>query len=260
VIAKKLALAGAGIYMSDSVIGIAREQNIWRVSCKSGTVFEADELISTMPLTLLARTLGGPRNVLEAAEKLRFRNTIIVYLKVERQHLFEDQWLYVQSDNLRTGRITNFSNWGTKRNENQKFTILALEYWCFDEDEIWMASDETLIAQAKGDLKESGVAESSEVSEGFILRVSKCYPVYDYGYQKNLEVVQKFVDSWTGLSAIGRYGSFKYNNQDHSILMGLLAAENITSDSQHDLWGVNADDEYQEASLISDTGLVVKEG
>ena len=45
---------------------------------------------------------------------------------------------------------------------------------------------------------------------------------------------------------IGRYGSFKYNNQDHSILMGLLAAENILNNKEHNLWDLNTDYEYQE--------------
>ena len=40
---------------------------------------------------------------------------------------------------------------------------------------------------------------------------------------------------------------FKYNNQDHSLLMGLLAADNITKGAGHDLWAVNTDyDRYQE--------------
>ena len=39
-------------------------------------------------------------------------------------------------------------------------------------------------------------------------------------------------------------GAFKYNNQDHSILMGLLAAENILKKTEHNLWELNTDYEY----------------
>jgi hypothetical protein len=59
-----------------------------------------------------------------------------------------------------------------------------------------------------------------------------------------------------GLTVIGRYGSFKYNNQDHSILMGMLAAENIAEGTTHDLWAINTDYEYQERTKITKTGLV----
>jgi hypothetical protein len=51
-------------------------------------------------------------------------------------------------------------------------------------------------------------------------------------------------------------GPFKYNNQDHSILMGLLVAENIASGAVHDLWSVNSDDVYQERAIITEQGLV----
>ena len=50
---------------------------------------------------------------------------------------------------------------------------------------------------------------------------------------------------------------FKYNNQDHSILMGILAAENVLRNAGHDLWSINADyDTYQEVCAITETGLV----
>ena len=58
---------------------------------------------------------------------------------------------------------------------------------------------------------------------------------------------------YENLHVIGRYGDFKYNNQDHSILMGLLAAENVHAGRDHDLWAVNTDSDYQEAAAASTT-------
>jgi hypothetical protein len=66
------------------------------------------------------------------------------------------------------------------------------------------------------------------------------------------------LDTIGNLSVIGRYGAYKYNNQDHSILMGLLAAENILDNKNHNLWDINTDYEvYQEASIITKTGLII---
>ena len=71
-----------------------------------------------------------------------------------------------------------------------------------------------------------------------------------------LAPVVEHLRQYQGLLAIGRYGSFKYNNQDHSILMGMLAAENIQQATSADLWAVNTDyDSYQEATIITETGL-----
>jgi hypothetical protein len=43
----------------------------------------------------------------------------------------------------------------------------------------------------------------------------------------------------------------KYNNQDHSMVTAILAVQNLLG-ARHDVWGVNADDEYhEEAGLDS---------
>ncbi len=89
-----------------------------------------------------------------------------------------------------------------------------------------------------------------------VYRVPKCYPIYSVGYKKNLKIVEDYLDTLSNISVIGRYGAFKYNNQDHSILMGILAAENILEGKNHNLWEINTDYEYQESSKITSTGLV----
>ena len=74
--------------------------------------------------------------------------------------------------------------------------------------------------------------------------------------QRSFKPIEKYLSEQKGISVIGRYGAFKYNNQDHSILMGLLAAENILKKTEHNLWELNTDYEYQESSRISSTGLI----
>jgi hypothetical protein len=51
-----------------------------------------------------------PEVVLNAANNLRFRNTILVYLEIDALDLFEDNWIYVHSNEVKHGRITNFRN------------------------------------------------------------------------------------------------------------------------------------------------------
>jgi protoporphyrinogen oxidase len=84
------------------------------------------------------------------------------------------------------------------------------------------------------------------------MRVPRCYPVYETGYQEHLIKVENHLNTIQQLYPIGRYGSFKYNNQDHSILMGLLAAEKIINGTNIDLWEINTDIEYQEEGKIKD--------
>ncbi len=218
----------------------------------------ADHVISTMPLTLLIRGLADvPPKVLQAAESLTFRNTVLVYLKVDGHDLFPDQWIYLHEPELRMGRVTNFRNWVTDLYGEQTSTILACEFWCNNDDPLWTDSDERLIELATRELASTGLLKDAPVSAGHVVRIGRCYPVYARGYRLHLRSVMDFVHTVHGLSPIGRYGAFKYNNQDHSILLGIFAAENLLANEHHDLWAVNTDyDRYQESALITETGLV----
>ena len=64
--------------------------------------------------------------------------------------------------------------------------------------------------------------------------------------QNSLNLIQSYLEHFNNLQLVGRYGAFKYNNQDHSLLMGILAAENVITPGKHDLWSVNSDSEYAE--------------
>ena len=217
-----------------------------------------DHVISTMPLTHLVRGLGdADEKTLSATDSLKFRNTILVYLHVDSAELFPDQWVYVHSGDLDVGRVTNFRNWVPDIVRGRDTSILSMEYWCFPEDERWETTNDVLVEQATREIRTTGLIGDARVMNGHVVRVPKCYPVYSQGYHEHLDVVTDYVQSFAGLTPIGRYGSFKYNNQDHSILMGLLAAANITSQHEHDLWSVNTDYEtYQEATRITESGLV----
>jgi protoporphyrinogen oxidase len=216
-----------------------------------------DHVISTMPLTLLVRGLGDlPSDVRTAVDSLTFRNTILVYLNVEGTDLFPDQWLYVHSPDLKVGRVTNFRNWVPELYGSEKTSILALEYWCYDEDAMWHASEDELIRLASQEMRATGLIGQAAITEGKVIRVPRCYPVYRTGYKAHLAKVESYLREFSGLTPIGRYGSFKYNNQDHSILMGMLAAENLLESRANSLWGVNTDYEsYQESARITATGL-----
>ena len=132
--------------------------------------------------------------------------------------------------------------------------ILCLEYWSYDTDALWTMSDAELIAVAKQEIAETTLVAASAILGGYVVRMHRSYPVYSCGYREKLEKLQRAADTISGIHFIGRNGSFKYNNQDHSILMGLLVVGNIAYGTHHNLWSINTDYDYQEgqSSLIKD--------
>jgi protoporphyrinogen oxidase len=107
-------------------------------------------------------------------------------------------------------------------------------------------SDEQLVNQSVKHLVEDlDFVRPEEVLGGFTLRATKAYPVYDLDYQEPLLKMKNYIQSIENLQYIGRGGSFRYNNTDHSIETGMLAARNLLGE-RHDLERVNADEEYHE--------------
>ncbi len=250
---------GGQIHLQCPVRRVLREDfNVRGVELADGRFQPCDHVISTMPLTLLVRGLGEiPPDVKAAVDALRFRNTILVYLHVDGEAIFPDQWLYVHSPDLLMGRVTNFRNWVPELYGDKQTTILAIEYWCYEADPLWTEAEERMVERATREMRSTGLLRDAPVLAGHVVRIPRSYPVYARGYEDHVQRVAAYLRNFRGLTPIGRYGAFKYNNQDHSILMGILAAENLLENQTHDLWSVNADYEsYQEDALITETGLV----
>lgn len=192
-----------------------------------------DRVISTMPLPQLIRTLPAPEKVVQAARSLKFRNTVLVYLLIEGVDHFTDNWIYVHAPEVDFGRVTNFKNWSSQMNPDPDKTVLCLEYWCDEDDELWIGQDSALIANASQGLERSGIIKGLKVIAASVYRLPKSYPVFKMDYKDNLSVIMEYLHSFKNVCSIGRNGAFSYNNQDHSILMGMEAAESVLRDVPH---------------------------
>jgi protoporphyrinogen oxidase len=208
----------------------------------------ADAYVASIPLTLLVQRLdpAPPEAVLAASRALTFRNTVLVYVTVDRPDLFPDNWLYIHSPEVSLGRVTNFRNWSPDLYGDSNQTVLCLEYWCFETDSLWHEPEPMLIDRAKRELGKIGLCRAEWITDAWIARLPRTYPVYRIGYREHLQVLIDYLRGFDNLQEIGRYGTYKYNNQDHSLLMGYLAARNLGGE-RHDLWDVNSDTAYYES-------------
>jgi protoporphyrinogen oxidase len=79
------------------------------------------------------------------------------------------------------------------------------------------------------------------------VRSSHAYPVYDAGYQDHVRCMKEWLQGIENLWVIGRNGQHRYNNMDHSMMTGLLSAENVLG-ADHDVWDINVEQDYLEDS------------
>jgi len=245
--------SGSTVRMGHPVNTIHREDGrIVAVTSQNGDgpqTHRADHFISTMPLAELIAAFDppAPDAILASARGLRYRDFITVALIIDEPHLFPDNWIYIHDPGVRVGRIQNFKNWSAEMVPDPRLTVLGLEYFCTENDAMWSAPDPELIRIASDELATLGLADRSKIIDGAVVRQPKAYPLYDHEYRSNVAKVREFLSTEApNLQVAGRNGMHKYDNQDHAMMTGLMAARNIMGAS-YDLWRVNSDAEYLES-------------
>jgi hypothetical protein len=186
-----------------------------------------------------------PDSVIDAGHRLSYRAFIIVILILEQKDLFPDQWIYIHSPEVRVGRIQNFKNWSAAMVPDLNKTSIGMEYFCNKDDELWTMSDKALADMAFRELKALGLAKTDGISDSYVVRQADAYPVYDDEYGESLKITKNYLGGIKNLQTIGRGGTHRYNNMDHSMLSAILAVENY-SGADHDLWEINEEKEYLE--------------
>jgi protoporphyrinogen oxidase len=253
--AKKTRAQGGKIHMGTRLVGLSYDNNngLWTITARKQTgevmAFTANHVISSAPIRELVHAFDQKPACVAAADKLRYRDFITVALVVNKPDLFPDNWIYIHEPSVKVGRIQNFRSWSPEMVPDEKLACLGLEYFCFEGDGLWEAPDEDLLALARRELAQIGLASEAECIDGCVVRQKKAYPVYDDGYKRNVEAIRtELADKYPSLHLVGRNGMHKYNNQDHAMMTSMLTVKNIVAGEMlYDIWNVNEDAEYHEA-------------
>lgn len=210
-------------------------------------IWPASHCFSSMPITELVQKMWppAPEMVIKAVMSLRYRSIITVNLLLNRPAPLPDNWIYLHAPEVKAARLQLFQNWSPFMVPADGRGSISLEFFCFEGDELWQMTDAALIRLAKEDLMRLGVVDVSEVFDGFVVRYAKAYPIYEDDYYKHLHIIKDWLSQFSNLYCIGRYGQFRYNNMDHSIMTAFLAVRRMLGDDV-DPWSVNAEAEYLE--------------
>jgi protoporphyrinogen oxidase len=192
---------------------------------------------------------SAPPSVQDAGGRLKYRDFLTVALIVDAPSVFPDNWIYIHDPSVRVGRIQNFKNWSPDMVPDPRLTCLGLEYFCSRGDDLWAMDDADLIALAGREIAAVGLVDPGQIIDATVMRVDKAYPVYDDTYRDALAGIRAWLERFGNLQLVGRNGMHRYNNQDHSMLTARLAVQNLFG-ARHDLWAVNADEEYHEEADV----------
>jgi len=252
---------GVTLHMNCGVQKIEYTGSNWTVQTTSqGHVTGFDYVLSTAPMReLVANVLPAfPATVAANAAALGYRDFLTVVLICKDEDAFSDNWIYIHDPKVKVGRVQNFKSWSPYMVPDPSMACYGLEYFCFEGDGLWTSSNADLIALGKKEIEKIGLTKASAVVDGYVVRQSKAYPVYDQFYKARVDSVRDALANYPGLYLIGRNGMHKYNNQDHSMMTAMLAAKNIIAGKElYNLWDVNEDAEYHEGGDRGASGRMV---
>ena len=258
----KIRQLGGQVLLGRKVVGCRYDasRNVWIVTARDAEgrteEFLGENVISSMPIRELVAQIepAAPDNMVSdevsrAAQSLRYRDFLTVGLIVQDEGRFNDNWIYIHDPSVQVGRVQNYKSWSPEMVPNPAFSSYGLEYFCFEGDGLWTAPDEQLLALAKKEIQQIGLANAANIVDGVVIRQKKAYPVYDDAYQQHVDTIRGALEKqFPTLHLVGRNGMHKYNNQDHAMMTAMLTAKNIIAGHrQYDVWAVNQDAEYHEA-------------
>ena len=214
------------------------------------------QLISSAPLRDFVLKYLHPfasPPALEAASELQYRDFLTVALIVKDRGQFSDSWVYVHDTDVDVARIQNFKAWSKEMVPDQSMNCYGMEYFCFNGDSLWIASDNQLIQKAKTELARLGLARADDVIDGCVVRQPKAYPVYDQNYRSHVAIIRHELETkFPSLHFIGHNGLHKYNNQDQAMMTAMLTVKNIMAgERRFDVWRINQEGDLQADDVLN---------
>jgi protoporphyrinogen oxidase len=262
----KVLAGGNRVLMGTALHQISQDQATgrWRVAARRGDemlTINAGHVISSAPMRELAGRIHPLPATLPNALDLNYRDFLTVALMIRSDDLFPDNWIYIHDPRVKVGRVQNFRSWSPEMVPDEALACVGLEYFCFEGDGLWSASDDDLIALATKELATLGLADPATVVGGRVVRQEKAYPVYDDAYRTNVEEMRGELEArYPTLHLVGRNGMHRYNNQDHAMMTAMLTVRNIQAGERiYDIWAVNEDAEYHESGNEGERAALASE-
>ena len=137
-----------------------------------------------------------------------------------------DHWLYFPDEDIIFNRSVEFTTWSKKMSPKGK-TALCLDITCFEGDETWKKTNQSLVQECINSSVKVGLIKEREVKDSLVIRVKDAYPFYDLDYKSKLKEIVQFIEEKDNIHCLGRTGIFRYNNSDGSIEMGTGLAKKL---------------------------------
>lgn len=222
------ALAQAmGNHLKNISLATSFHKILWRekkVVLKSGVVLNYSQLVNTIPMDQLLKTMRPlPKAIQAAAMKLKSAGVLCLNLGVRRKKISDASWIYFPEKKYifyRVGFPMNFTPHAVPKGCSSMYVEIPLR------DVEGMPKRKILKETLKGLVEANILKKTDKIDVVQFLPISHAYVIYNQDRVRALSSIFKFLQK-NKIQSIGRYGAWKYSFMEEAILDGKKAAENI---------------------------------
>lgn len=240
ILSKKIISQGGKIILEANVTAMTPKKNmiqsITYTHRKKQKEIPVDYVLSTIHLTDIPSFFSSVSEQIKAAAgQLHHRGLILIYLVVQKERLFQENWLFFPEKEYIFNRVSEQKSFSTETMPQDKTVIIA-EVTATPNDECWVMEEKILIDRVISDLKKADILHGEVILDTFTKRARRIYPIYTIGYKSHIKTLLNFVHNYDNFYTLGRQGLFNYNNTDHCIDMGRKLIEHLTQQKTKEDW------------------------
>ncbi len=206
-------------------------KQIQAIEVNGDKTIEVDEVVSTLPLTILAQIMEPlpSKNVIHLVKSLRYRNLILVALFLNRKTVSENASVYFPSPEFPFTRVYEPKNRSLDMSPPNQTSLIA-EIPCQEKDDVWILEDCKLIQLVCSRLSQIGWIKEEEVIDALVKRINYAYPILEIGQKEKIQEVTSFMKNFSNLKVLGRNGKFTYSHLHNMMRFGKETIEEMVKE------------------------------
>ena len=228
---------GGKIHLGINILEVKRDgsriEYVRYMENREEKTLPVDFLFSTIPINDFIKLIRPypPEDVLQAAAGLDFCSERLLYIKVNKETVFDSMLVYFQSPEIKFNRVYDLRRFSPYCVPLSKDAI-CIEFTCSYGDNIWNASDKELFEEAMLVFEKNKMLSRSSI-EGFLTKeVVHAYPRFRIGFQNRLDTIFNYLKDIENIITFGRQGLFCYANLDDVLDMSFKVAQSNVINSR----------------------------
>ena len=211
---RKLRPQKCHVYTEKAVTGVRKNDDGYSIQVEDGSTYEADLVISTMPVQALTEAFSGvPDDIHKCVDGLRYNSIAISFVRTPYDLCGENYAFMIPDRNVIFHRISKMDFLGSAYHHGNEATYMV-EVTYRKNDKVDAMSDEEFRSKICRGMVDIGFAHNEEdVSILDITKYEYAYVIYDLNHSANMEKIRNYYRT-QGVVLNGRFGNFEYWNMD----------------------------------------------